>query len=132
MIWKVDGKTMSHKGLPKSPRIWPLESPRLRIIWVVWNHLATLKLLGGVGILDLPIHMMARRFSLLQDIFSSLQPWISIIRYFVENKGLTHGRTMIMTSCWQILIGCISLKIPGPSCVQHVVISWQEALLLCV
>ena len=30
------------------------------------------------------------------------------------------------------LTGCISLKIHGSSFVQHLVISWQEALLLCV
>ena len=34
------------------------------ITWVAWNHLATPKRLGGTGILDLSMHMMARRFSL--------------------------------------------------------------------
>ena len=32
------------------------------ITWVVWNQLATPKCLGGAGILDLFIHIMARRF----------------------------------------------------------------------
>ena len=38
---------------------------------------------------------------------------------------------MIKDSRWQLLNGCISLKILGPSCNQHLVTSWQEALLLC-
>ena len=102
------------------------------ITWVAWNHLATLKRLGGTGILNLSKHMMARRFSLLQDVCSTSQPWISIVQYFIENKGLTHGRTMIKASWWQLLNGCISLRILGSTCVQHLVTSWQEPLLLCV
>ena len=42
---------------------------KMGITWVAWNHLATPKRLGGVGILNLSKHMMARRFSLLQDMF---------------------------------------------------------------
>ena len=68
------------------------------ITWVAWNHLATPKRLGGTGILNLFKHMMARRFSLLQDMCSNSQPWISIVQYFIENKRLTHGRTTIMVS----------------------------------
>ena len=48
------------------------------ITWVAWNHLETPKRLGGTGILNLSKHMMARRFSLLQDMCSTSQPWISI------------------------------------------------------
>ena len=33
--------------------------------WISWNRLATLKQLGGVTILDLEMHLMARRFALL-------------------------------------------------------------------
>ena len=102
------------------------------ITWVAWNHLATPKRLGGTGILNLSKHMMARRFSLLQDMCSKSQPWISIAQYFIENKGLTHGRTKIEASWWQLLNGCISLRISGSTCVQHLATSWQEALLLCV
>ena len=47
--------------------------------------------LGGTGILNISKHMMARRFSLLQDMCSKSQPWISIALYFIENKGLTQG-----------------------------------------
>ena len=70
------------------------------ITWVAWNHLATPKCLGGVGILNLSMHMMARRFSLLQDMCSYSQLWISIVQYFNENNDL-HGRTTIKASWWQ-------------------------------
>ena len=105
---------------------------KMGITWVAWNHLATPKRLGGTGILNLSKHMMARRFSLLQDMCSESQPWISIAQYFIENKGFTHGRTKIEASWWQLLNGCISLKISGSTCVQHLATSWQEALSLCV
>ena len=39
---------------------------------------------------------------------------------------------MINASWWQLLNGCISLRIPRSSCVQHLVTSRQDALLLCV
>ena len=68
------------------------------ITWVVWNHLATPKRLGEVGILNLSKHMMDLRFSLLQEMCSNSQPWTSIVQYFIENKGLTHGRTKIKGS----------------------------------
>ena len=35
---------------------------KMGITWVVWNHLATPKRLGGTGILNLSKHMMAHRF----------------------------------------------------------------------
>ena len=60
------------------------------------------------------------------------QPWISIVQYFIENKGLTHRRTTIKASWWQLPNECISLKITSSSCVRNLIISWQEALLLCV
>ena len=75
---------------------------------------------------------MARRFSLLQDMCSNSQPWISIVQSFIEKKGLTHGMTTIKASLRQLLNGCDSLRIPSSSWVHHLVISWQEALLLCV
>ena len=45
---------------------------------------------------------------------------------------MTHGRTTIKASWWQLLNGCISLRILGSTCVQHLVTSWQDMLLLCV
>ena len=42
--------------------------------------------LGGARILDLSMHMMDRRISLLQDMGSDSQPWISIDQYCIENK----------------------------------------------
>ena len=51
---------------------------KMGITWVVWNHLATPKRLGGIGIWNLSKHMMARILSLLQDMCSNSQPWISI------------------------------------------------------
>ena len=74
------------------------------ITWVAWNHLGTPKRLGGTGILNLSKHMMAHRFSFLQVMCSTSQPWISIALYFIENKGLTHGRTKIKASWWQLLM----------------------------
>ena len=68
------------------------------ITWVAWNHLATPKRLRGTGILNLSKLMMAHTFSLLQDMCSNSQPWISIVQYFIENNNLTHGRTMIKAS----------------------------------
>ena len=62
------------------------------ITWVAWNHLATPKRLGGTGILNLSKHMMARRFSLLQDMCSNSQPWIYMLQYFIKNRGLTYRR----------------------------------------
>ena len=65
------------------------------------NHLGCVessrnpKALGGTGILNLSKHMTAHTFSLLQDMCSKSQPWISIAQYFIENKGLKHGRTII-------------------------------------
>ena len=63
---------------------------------------------------------------------SNSQPWIFVVQYFILNKGLTYGRTTIKASWWQLLNGCISLKISSSSFVQHWVTSWQEALVLCV
>ena len=57
------------------------------ITWVLWNHLATPKRLGGIVILNLSKHMMARRFSFLQDMCSNSQPWISIVQYLIQKKG---------------------------------------------
>ena len=56
------------------------------------------------------------------------QPLISIVQYFIENEGITHGRKFIKASWWQLLNGCIPLRIPCISCVQHLVVSWHETL----
>ena len=45
--------------------------------------------------LDISPYIMARGFSLLQDICSKSQPWISIVQYSIENNGLTHETTTI-------------------------------------
>ena len=94
---------------------------KMGITSVAWSHLAIPKRLGGTRILNLSKHMMAHRFSLLQDMCSNSQPWICIAQYFIDSKGLTHGRTTIKASWWQLLNGCISLRIPGSTCVQHLV-----------
>ena len=68
------------------------------IAWVAWNHLATPKCLEGARIFKLFMYMMAYRFSLLPDMCSNSQQWIYSVKYFIESKGLTHGRTMIKAS----------------------------------
>ena len=75
---------------------------------VNWSFVSGL--MHTMGILNLSKHMMARRFSLLQDMCSNSQSWISIAQYFIEKKALTHGRTKIEASWWQLLNGCICKK----------------------
>ena len=56
------------------------------VTWISWDHLATPKRLGGVGILNLEMHLMAHRFALLQDVCQQDQPWISMMQYFIEHE----------------------------------------------
>ena len=46
--------------------LWQKKNRR-GITWVSWDHVATSKQLGGVAILNLDVHLMARQFSLLRD-----------------------------------------------------------------
>ena len=100
------------------------------VTWISWDHLATPKRLGGAGILNLEMHLMARRFALLRDVCQQDQPWISMMQYFIEHEGLVHGKTKIRASWWSLLNGSIPLKIRHSICVQHLVRSWQDALSL--
>ena len=88
-------KKVLHSALQALRYLLWKKRDNMGITWVAWNHLATPKHLGGA---NLSMHMMARRFSLLQDMCLNSQPWIFIVQYFIENKGLTHGRTMIKAS----------------------------------
>ena len=65
------------------------------VTWISWDYLATPKRLGGASILDLEMHLMARRFALLRDIWQQNQPWISILQYFIEHEGLAQVKTNI-------------------------------------
>ena len=63
---------------------------------------------------------------------SDSQPWISVVQYFFENKDLLHTtgegqRLTIKALWWQLPNLCISRRIPCSSCVQHLVVSWQES-----
>ena len=88
------------------------------------NHIATLECLGGSLILNLHMHMMAGSFSLLQNMVSHSQPWMSIVLYFLKRVGVTHGREMIKSSWWQLLNGSIPLKFHHSSRAQHVLVMW--------
>ena len=97
----IDKESFAFCFTTSSYLLWK-KRDNMGITWVPWNHLATPKRLGKVGILNLSKHMMmAPRFSSIQDMCSNSQPLISIVRYFIENKGLTHGRTTIKASWWQ-------------------------------
>ena len=100
------------------------------VTWISWDHLATPKRLGGATILDLERHLMARRFTLLQDICKQYQPWISMRQYFIEHDGFVHGKTKIQALWWPLRNGCILLKIRHSVCGQHLVRSWHNALSL--
>ena len=49
------------------------------VAWISLDYLATPKQLGGVAILDLEMHLMARGFALLRDMCQQDQPWISMM-----------------------------------------------------
>ena len=61
--------------------------------WILWDHLATPKRLGGATILDLEMHLVAHGFALLRGVCQQDQPWISMMQYFIEHEGLVHGNT---------------------------------------
>ena len=63
--------------------LWRKEET-MGVTWISWDHLATLKRLGGVAILDLEMHLMARGFALLQDMCQQDQPWIFMMQYFIK------------------------------------------------
>ena len=91
------------------------------VTWISWDPLATPKRVGGAAILDLEMHLMARRFALLRDICQQDQPWISMMHYFIEHQGLVHGETKIQASWWSLLNGSIPLKIQDSVCGQQLV-----------
>ena len=101
---------------------------RRGVAWVSWEHLATPKRLGGVTILNLDMHLMARRFSLLRDMCRQDQPWVCMMQYFIENAGFIHGKTKIKASWWHLLNGSINLKVRHSVCAHHLVRSWKETL----
>ena len=49
------------------------------VTWISWDHFSIFKCLGGVAILFLKMHLMARRFAVLRDMCEQDQPWISMI-----------------------------------------------------
>ena len=55
--------------------------------------------LSGATMLDISMHIRARKFSSLPDMIClDSQPWISIVQYFIKNEGITNRRTMIKES----------------------------------
>ena len=38
------------------------------------------------------MHLMARKFALLRDIWQQDQSWISTMQYFIEHQGLVYGK----------------------------------------
>ena len=92
------------------------------------DHLATPKRLRAAALLNVDMHLMARRFSLLRDMCRQDQPWVCIMQYFIEKDGLMHGTTKINASWWHLVNGSIPLNIRHSVCAKHLVKSWQDAL----
>ena len=109
--------------------LWKKES-RLGMSWVSWNNICTPKRLGGVALLNLEDHMVARRFNLLKGMCIGTQPWAEIIRYFVEKVGIYHGKTRISTSWWHVINSTRVFKCSESIMVQQLVLSWQRCLEL--
>ncbi|MCO5594133.1 hypothetical protein L7F22_048154 [Adiantum nelumboides] len=122
-------KAISQVTQPVRFMLWKKNNLKPGIVWVSWPHISTPKRMGGVAILDLWMHMLARRWSLLQDMcLSSMQPWVSIAEYFICQTGLPYGKTKIDAPWWHIVNAQQAFKCKQSSTLTSLVISWQEVL----
>ena len=96
--------------------------------WMAWEHICTPKRLGGVALLNLYDHMVARRFTLLKAMFLGDEPWTEMIVFFIEKQGIKVGRTPIKTSWWNVVNCDIRVNVLGSRIVNHLVNSWKAVL----
>ena len=112
--------------------LWKKKGNRLGQVWISWQHVTTPKRMGGAALLDLNFHMASLRFSLLQALCVQSHPWTDIAKFFIEETGISHGRTVIHVSWWHVLNSSRPLTIPHSSLLSHLISSWQTILRLTV
>lgn len=108
--------------------LWKKRSNKPGLAWVSWKHITTPKRLGGAALLDVWVHLIARRWTLLQAMCVDSQPWIDMIIAFLEDVGIVQGKTRIAAPWWDVLNASQSVRVSASPLLDHLVKSWQEVL----
>ncbi|MCO5600621.1 hypothetical protein L7F22_054736 [Adiantum nelumboides] len=108
--------------------LWKKKGNVPGLTWVSWKHITCPKRLGGAALLDVWIHLLARRWSLLQAMCIDSQPWIDMSIALLENVGIWYGKTRIAVSWWDVVNGSQPVRVSTSPLLDHLVKSWQEVL----
>ncbi|MCO5597147.1 hypothetical protein L7F22_051222 [Adiantum nelumboides] len=108
--------------------LWKKRSNKPGLTWVSWKLISTPKRLGGAALLDVWVHLLARRWTLLQAMCVDSQPWIDMVIAFLEDVGIVQGKTRIAASWWDVVNASQSVCVSASSLLDHLVKSWQEVL----
>ena len=66
-----------------------MEKKRKKLFsWLAWDHVCTLKRLGGASMLNLYKHMVARQFTFIPLMLDGVQPWTKMVTYFIEKTRI--------------------------------------------
>lgn len=79
--------------------------------------------MGGAALLDVRLHMVARRWALFQDMCLQKQPWAFMARDLIELEGLSHGRTRVQASWWDIVNAAHPVRIRSSHILSHILLS---------
>ncbi|MCO5549418.1 hypothetical protein L7F22_024322 [Adiantum nelumboides] len=108
--------------------LWKKKGKLPGLTWVSWKHITCPKRLGGAALFDVWIHLLARRWSLLQAMCIDSQPWMDMSIALLEHVGIWYGKTQIAASWWNVVNGSQPVRVSASPLLDHLVKSWQEVL----
>ncbi|MCO5603299.1 hypothetical protein L7F22_057448 [Adiantum nelumboides] len=121
-------KALTALTQPNKFMLWKKKGNFPRLTWVSWKHITCPKRLGGAALLDVWIHFLACKWSLLQAMFIDSQPWIDMSIALLEHVGISYGKTRIAASWWDVVNGSQPVRVSASPLLDHLVQSWQEVL----
>ncbi|MCO5547390.1 hypothetical protein L7F22_000839 [Adiantum nelumboides] len=104
---------------------WSTTSWKKGLRLLPMDKLCTPKRCGGLNILHLGSHVMARKATLLLVLVEQRQPWTQMLAYLCSNavSTLTFGHWQ--PSYWDVIFGEFEATIPGCSFTSSLVADWK-------
>ena len=101
------------------------------MMWLAWDHVCTLKCLGGASILNLYEHMVACQFNFSRFMFEGVQPWTKMVAYFIKKIGIKLENMMVEAIWWNVINSERDVKCTRSMIVKRLLTSLAKYIGIC-
>jgi hypothetical protein len=98
------------------------------ISWIAWDHVCTLKRLGGAALLNVSEHMVAKSVSMLKFMFEDFQPWIEMMAFFIRKSRVKFGTMQVEMHWWNVVNSSKASEMYKLWVLNQFLSSWQSVL----